>query len=169
MNKVCKVIGIALVSVFLCFSLAGCGGSSIETSSYYTSPNGFTRAYGTDNYPEDAFTESNTYGFFALNDAEDYGAFITIGTSKEYSACFMGNVTKSEESGNRVYTIDDTENAIELTVTVTGMSDDQCTGWTGTDDSTAQVFDMEAISVKDFDDMAAAIQSGNYDFTNPLE
>lgn len=81
----------------------------------------------------------------------------------------MGNMTKSEESGNRIYTIDAPDLAAEFTVTVTGMSDDKCTGRTGTKDTAIYNFDMKPISVEDFDNMEKAIDDGTYEFTNPLK
>lgn len=179
MKKAVRIVGIVLMSAFLCFGLMACGGgnskskaenetassasSASETTPSYTSPNGFTRAYGTSSYPGAA------YAFFALNDSEDYGAFIAVGKAKSFSSCYVGNMTKSEESGNRVYTIDATDLATEFTVTVTGMSDEKCTGWTGSKDTATHNFNMKPISVEDFDNMAQAIQGGNYEFTNPLE
>lgn len=187
MKRALRAIGVVFVSAFLCFGLMACGsGSSGDAASSssssssegaassstssagdadagYVSPNGFTHAYGTSSYPGAA------YAFFALNDSEDYGAFIAVGKSKNFSSCYIGKVTKSEETGNRVYTIDATDLATEFTVTVTGMSDERCTGWTGGEGSATYQFDMKSISVKDFDGMATAIQGGNYDFDNPLD
>ena len=179
MKKTITVVGVVLISAFLCFGLMACGGgsskskaengtassasSTSETAPSYTSPNGFTHAYGTSNYPGAA------YAFFALNDSEDYGAFIAVGKSKNFSTCYMGNMTKSEESGNRIYTIDAPDLAAEFIVTVTGMSDDKCTGWTGTKDTAIYNFDMKPISVEDFDNMAKAIDDETYEFINPLK
>lgn len=164
MKKALKMAGIALASALLCFCLAACGGGESDNeSSSYTSPYGFTHAYGTD----DCY--GSAYAFFALNDSEDYGAYIAVGKAKNFSTCYMGEVTKSEEDGKTVYSIDASDLAIKVEMSVDEMTDEKFAGLWGFEGTDKHPIEMESIDVEDFDEIVTAIQEGTYEFDNPLE
>ncbi|MDD6636759.1 MAG: hypothetical protein PUE62_06075 [Coriobacteriaceae bacterium] len=164
MKNVLKALVVLLAMATLCFGLVACGGGESESeASSYTSPYGFTHAYGTDD------CHGSAYAFFALNDSEDYGAYIAVGKAKNFSTCYMGEVTKSEEDGKTVYSIDASDLAIKVEMSIDEMTDEKCVGSLGFEGTDRHPIEMESIDVEDFDEMVTAIQEGTYEFDNPLE